>query len=90
NSLISLLKSVEVANLVKKSIQHTIYEEKILKIVNEIPDGIIKSRVLIDYNYYYEVRENCLKRVKNHFTWKIVTEKLIDLYSNVQKLHSFS
>jgi starch synthase len=90
DSLISLLKSVEVANLVKKSIQHTIYKEQILKIVNEIPDGIIKSRILIDYNYYYKIRENCFKRVKNHFTWKIVSKKLIDLYSNVQQLHSIS
>lgn len=90
DSLISLLKSVEVANLVKNSAHHSIYEEQILKIVNEIPDGIIKSRVLIDYNYYYKVRENCFKRVKNHFTWNIVTKKLIDLYSIVQRLHSIS
>jgi len=90
DSLISLLKSVEVANLVKNSAHHSIYEEQILKIVNEIPDGIIKSRVLIDYNYYYKVRENCFKRVKNHFTWNIVTKKLIDLYSIVQRLHSNS
>ncbi|MFX0174898.1 MAG: glycosyltransferase [Candidatus Hodarchaeota archaeon] len=88
DALISLFKSEEVANIVSKSNQHSIYEAEILNNINQIPDEIIKSRVLIDYDYYYKIRENCYKRVKNHFTWNIVTKKLIELYSNVQRLRS--
>jgi len=90
NALISLFKAAEVSEKVKNSEIHTIYDTETLKIVNQIPDEIIKSRVLLDPNYYYTIKENCLKRVKNHFTWKIVSKKLVDLYSEIQKLHLFS
>jgi len=90
NALISLFKAAEVSEKVKESEIHTIYDTETLKIVNQIPDVIIKSRVLLNPNYYNVIRENCLKRVKNHFTWKIVSKKLIVLYDEIQKLHLFS
>ena len=90
NALISLFKAAEVSEKVKDFEIHTIYDTEILKIVNQIPDEIIKSRVLLDPNYYCIIKENCLKRVKNHFTWKIVSKKLIDLYSEIQKLYFIS
>ncbi|MGB5910017.1 MAG: glycosyltransferase [Promethearchaeia archaeon] len=90
NALISLFKAAEVSQKVKDSEIHTIYDTETLKIVNQIPDEIIKSRILLNPNYYNVIRENCLKRVKNHFTWKIVSKKLIVLYDEIQKLHLFS
>ena len=90
NALISLFKAAEVSEKVKDSEIHTIYDTETLKIVNQIPDEIIKSRVLLDPNYFYIIKENCFKRVKNHFSWKIVSKKLVDLYEDIQKLHPFS
>ncbi|MFX0147719.1 MAG: glycogen/starch synthase [Candidatus Hodarchaeota archaeon] len=87
NALISLFKAADVARRVKDSETHTIYDAEILKVVNQIPDEIIKSRVLLNPNYYNIIRENCIKRVKNHFTWKIVSKKLITLYAEIQKIH---
>jgi starch synthase len=87
DALISLFKSAEAADMVRKSIKPSIYEADILNIVNQIPDEIIKSRVLIDFDYYYKVRENCYKRVKNNFTWNVTTKKLVDLYSKIQALY---
>jgi len=85
-ALISLFKAAEVSERIKGTQNHTHYKTETLNIINQIPDEIIKSRVLIDPNYYLKIRENCFKRVKNNFTWKIVTKKLIDLYSKVQGL----
>lgn len=90
NAAISLFKAAEVALRVKDSKTNTIYEAEKLKIVNEIPDEIIKSRVLLNPNYFNIIRENCSNRVKSHFTWKMVSKKLNILYSEIQGLHSIS
>ncbi|MFX1573026.1 MAG: glycosyltransferase [Promethearchaeota archaeon] len=90
DALISLFKALEVADRVETSEIHTVYDAETLKIVNQIPDDIIKSRVLIDANYFYKIRENCIKRVKNNFTWKNVSKKLIELYSKIQKIHNLA
>ncbi len=90
DALISLFKALEVADRVEVSETHTVYDADTLKIVNQIPDDIIKSRVLIDTNYFYQIRENCIKRVKNNFTWKNVSQKLIELYSKIQKIHNLT
>jgi len=79
-ALISLLKAAEVSKAVKNTQNHTVFNTESLKIINQIPDEIIKSRVLIDPNYFLKIRENCYKRVKDNFTWKIVSEKLVELY----------
>lgn len=82
NALISLLKLAEISEKVRKT--GSIYETEIFNIVNQIPDEIIKSQVLLNPNYYNKVRENCYKRVKNNFRWEIVSKKLADLYERIK------
>jgi starch synthase len=85
NALISILKSSEVAQLVKTSESHTIYDAETLNIVNQIPDEVVKSHVLLNPNYLFKIKENCYKRVKENFTWSIVSRKLAQLYRKLQK-----
>ncbi len=54
---------------------------------NEIPDAILKSRVLLNADYYGKIRENCYNRVKFNFRWDIVSRKLIDLYAKIKETH---
>lgn len=82
-ALISLLKSLEVAHLVSSSETHTIFDTDTLKIVNQIPDEVIKSHVLLNPQFFYTLKENCYRRVKEHFTWSLVTKKLALLYDNL-------
>ncbi len=84
-ALISLLKASEVAFRVKSSESHTIYKADTLNLVNQIPDEIIKSHVLINPNFFFNIKENCYKRVKENFTWNIVTKKLARLYLDLLK-----
>ncbi|MHA1391054.1 MAG: glycosyltransferase, partial [Promethearchaeota archaeon] len=67
-ALISLLKSQEVAHLVNTSESHTIFDTATLEIVNQIPDEVIKSHVLLNPQFFYILKENCYRRVKEHFT----------------------
>ncbi len=82
-ALISLLKSSEVAQHMKDSENITIYDIDILNIINQIPDEVIKSHVLLDPYYFLKIKENCYKRVKTNFTWSIVSKKLANLYLNL-------
>jgi len=82
-ALISLLKSLEVAHLVSSSETHTIFDTDTLKIVNQIPDEVIKSHVLLNPQFFYTLKENCYRRVKEHFTWSLVTKKLALLYDKL-------
>lgn len=88
NAATSLFKAAEVALSVNDSKTGTSYNNETLKIINTIPDEIIKSQVLLNANYFSVIRENCLNRVKNHFTWKMVSKKLIELYTEIQELHT--
>jgi len=80
-ALISLLMLAEISKRVKEKNQ--IYETENLKLVNKIPDEILKSLVLLNPNYFTKIRENCYKRVKEHFTWSLVSKKLALLYENL-------
>jgi len=82
-ALISLFKSQEVAHLVNSSESHTIFDTDTLEIVNQIPDEVIKSHVLLNPRFFYTLKENCYKRVKEHFTWSLVSKKLALLYENL-------
>ena len=82
-ALISLIKSQEVAHLVKSSESHTIFDTNTLEVVNQIPDEVIKSHVLLNPSFFYTLKENCYKRVKEHFTWSLVSKKLALLYENL-------
>ena len=84
-ALVSLLKSSEAAFKVKVSRSHTLYKTDTLNIVNQIPDEVIKSHVLLNPSFFFNIKENCYKRVKENFTWSIVTKKLARLYLDVLK-----
>ena len=80
-ALVSLFLLSEIS---KKSIEKgSIYEQKTLNMVNQIPDDILKSLVLLDATFYQKIKENCYKRVENNFRWKIVSQKLFNLYSKI-------
>ncbi len=78
---ISLLVLAEISKRAKS--KENIYETEILQLVNQIPDEIIKSLVLLDPHFYKKIKENCYKRVKTNFTWSIVSKKLANLYLNL-------
>ncbi|MBN1215017.1 MAG: glycogen/starch synthase [Candidatus Lokiarchaeota archaeon] len=59
-----------------------VYKTEILQMINQIPDEVIKSRVILDPHFYQKIRENCYNRVQNNFRWNIVTKKLIKLYNS--------
>ena len=82
-ALISLFKALEVAEKTDQIENNSIYKTDILNLVNQIPDEIIKSRVLLDSSYYYKIKENGYKRVKKYFTWGIVSKKLANMYLNL-------
>jgi len=84
-ALVSLLKASEVGYRVKSSVSHTIYKADTLNIVNQIPDEIIKSHVLLNPNFFFNIKENCYRRVKENFTWSIVTKKLARFYLDLLK-----
>jgi starch synthase len=79
DALISLLIAFKVANLSKN--EEISKELNIL--IDLIPDNIIKSSVINDFSFYFKMRENCQQRVKNHFTWEIVTQKLVKIYQKL-------
>jgi len=85
-ALVSLLKASEVAFKVKVSKSHTLYKTDTLNIINQIPDEVIKSHVLLNPSFLFNIKENCYKRVKENFTWSIVTKKLAKLYHKLQKI----
>jgi len=82
DALISVFKLAEISNSNKKS--------EIISIANNIPDKILKNQALSDANYYSKIRENCYRRVKEHFGWQIVTEKLNELYRKAMELQNKS
>lgn len=84
DSLISLFKLMEISEKVIN--RDSIYETENFQLVNQIPDKILESLVLLDPNYYNKIRENCYKRVENNFRWGIVSKKLIDLYTIIREL----
>ncbi len=84
-ALISLFILAEISKKVKN--KESIYETENFKMVNQIPDEILKSLVILDPNYFTKIKENCYRRVENNFRWKIVSKKLIVLYNEIKKIH---
>ncbi|MFX1389478.1 MAG: glycosyltransferase [Promethearchaeota archaeon] len=85
DALISLFKLKEISDKVKS--KENIYETENFKLVNQIPDKILESLVLLDPKCYTKIKENCYKRVENNFRWRIVSKKLIELYDTIKDLH---
>ena len=84
-ALISLLKALEVSKNAQLISDHNLKNHELLMITNQIPDEIIKSKVLLNPNYYISVQDNCYKRVKDNFTWNKVSQKLSTLYFKMLK-----
>jgi len=84
-ALISLFLLAEIAKRAKS--KDSIYETETFNLVNQIPDEIIKSLVLLDPDFYHKIKENCYKRVENNFRWRIVSKKLRELYTKIKDLN---
>lgn len=85
-TLVSFFRLAEIDRSVKE--KGSIYTDpRILKSINLIPDQILKSRILLDGNYFEKIRENAFNRVKYNFTWEIVSKKLVELYAKVKNKH---
>jgi len=82
NALISLFLLAEIAKRAK--LKESIYEAETFNLVNQIPDEIIKSLVLLDPDFYHKIKENCYKRVENNFRWGIVSKKLREFYTKLK------
>jgi starch synthase len=85
-ALISLFLLAEISRRAK--LKESIYKAEIFKLINLVPDEILKSLVLLDPDVYNKIKENCYKRVENNFRWSIVTKKVRDLYNNIKQLHA--
>jgi glycogen synthase len=72
-ALISLTRAAQIATLASKGKENEINFEN-------IPDKLIRSILTSDLIYYFKIKENCYRRVKNYFTWEVVTEKLRRIY----------
>jgi len=86
DALISLFLLAEISEKVKE--KGTIYEPELMLLVNQIPDEILKSEVLLNPDYYSKIKENCYKRVQQNFRWNIVTKKLENLYNKMMEKSS--
>ncbi|MFX0036153.1 MAG: glycosyltransferase [Candidatus Hermodarchaeota archaeon] len=86
DALISLFKLKEISEKVKD--KKAIYETENFQLVNQIPDKILESLVLLDPKYYNKIKENCYKRVENNFRWSIVSKKLIELYTMIKNFRT--
>jgi len=84
-ALISLFILAEISKKVKD--KESIYETENFMLVNQIPDEILKSLVLLNPNFFNKIKENCYKRVEKNFRWKIVSQKLVLLYQKIMKIH---
>jgi glycogen synthase len=79
DALISLLIAAKIAYLSKNQRVST----DLNTLINLIPDENVKSYVVDDPLFYFKMRENCSKRVKNNFTWEKVTHKLVTIYQSL-------
>lgn len=88
-SLITFFLLAQIEEETRKS--GSIYSDpKILQTINRIPDQVLKSRVLLDGEYYEKIRENAYNRVKYNFRWAIVSQKVKHLYAKVKEQNQFS
>jgi starch synthase len=85
-ALISLFLLAEISKRIKN--ENSIYEQETFNMVNQIPDEILKSLVLLNPGFYHKIKENCYKRVENNFRWSKVSKKLISLYIKIKENHT--
>jgi len=80
NALITFFKLSEVALRFKLTGNIDIDD------IDLIPDGKVKSQILLDARYYEKIKDNCYKRVQQNFRWNIVSKKLELLYQKLSAL----
>ncbi|MGV9172741.1 MAG: glycosyltransferase [Promethearchaeia archaeon] len=80
-ALITVLRLAQISE--SSGVTSSIYQTDAIHLVNLIPDDLIKSKTILDNNYYEKICENCVNRVENTFRWKKVSKKLITLYNNI-------
>ncbi|MHA1412027.1 MAG: glycogen/starch synthase [Promethearchaeota archaeon] len=83
SALISMIKLSELGELAKSSNNQGLNRHVFKKMVKKIPDKKIKLLATKNPKLYDDIMENCLKRVKENFTWEKVTKKLIRLYDQL-------
>ena len=88
DALISLFLLAEISEKVVE--KGTIYDIELMKLVNQIPDGVLKSEVLLNPDYYNKIKQNSYKRVQQNFRWSIVTKKLERFYNKTIEEHFIS
>ncbi|TXT58231.1 MAG: GDP-mannose-dependent alpha-(1-6)-phosphatidylinositol monomannoside mannosyltransferase [Promethearchaeota archaeon] len=59
--------------------------------LNKMREGIsyeeLRAQLEKDPQYFTKIKQYCYNRVENHFRWRIVSKKLINLYTDIQKIH---
>lgn len=84
NALVSMLITSEICRL--KKTNEIITESELNLMAHDVFYPALRKKVLKDNLYYDKIKENCLKRVEENFRWKIVSQKLINIYNKSIKL----
>jgi starch synthase len=72
----------------RETLQKEINENRIEDLLEDITYEEIKTKVKDNPQYFLKIKEYCYNRVENHFRWRIVSKKLINLYSDIQQIHN--
>jgi len=72
----------------RETLQKEINEDHIKDLLEDITYEEIKTKVKDNPQYFLKIKEYCYNRVENHFRWRIVSKKLINLYSDIQQIHN--
>ncbi len=84
NALVSMLITSEICRLEKTN--EIITKSELNLMAHDVFYPALRKKVLKDNLYYDKIKENCLKRVEENFRWKIVSQKLINIYNRSIKL----
>ncbi len=87
NALISMLRASEICQM--SIFNQNFNQKKIKSMAQDITLPTLKEKVLIENNFYVRIKNNCLKRVEQNFRWRIVSQKLIDVYKKAIKMVKF-
>ncbi len=77
SALISLLFAYRLSNIKQTD------DSTSKNLISKIPDEKIQKLVTDTQTYYETIRINAEKRVKNFFSWKNVSQKLLELYKRL-------
>jgi len=83
DAMISLLA---ITKIQEKHFKGELSKKEKNKLTNLIKNEEIRKIVLKDPLYGAKIRENCIKRIENHFRWKKVINMLIRVYQKAEKI----